>query len=65
MANQIKNMLGIDAEPKVYPTFDELRKAVTDRTIKTAVPYRLAGRLPVDAQLPRTDLRHWRRIERR
>jgi oligopeptide transport system substrate-binding protein len=38
MANQIKNTLGIDAEPKVYATFDELRKAVTDRTIKT--PFR-------------------------
>lgn len=38
MANQIKNTLGIDAEPKVYPTFDELRKEVTDRTIKT--PFR-------------------------
>lgn len=38
MANQIKNTLGIDAAPKVYPTFDELRKDVTDRTIKT--PFR-------------------------
>lgn len=38
MANQIKNTLGIDAEPKVYPTFDELRKEVTERTIKT--PFR-------------------------
>ena len=27
------------------------------------VPHRLAGRLPVDAQLPRTDLRHGCRIE--
>ncbi len=36
MANQVKNVLGIDAEPKVYPTFDELRKEVTERTIKTA-----------------------------
>jgi len=36
MTNQIKNVLGIDSEPKVYPTFDELRKEVTDRTIKTA-----------------------------
>ncbi len=36
MTNQLKNTLGIDAEPKVYPTFDELRKDVTDRTIKTA-----------------------------
>ncbi|MGA8988369.1 peptide ABC transporter substrate-binding protein [Aeromicrobium sp.] len=38
MTNQIKNVLGISAEPKVYPTFDELRKQVTDRTIKT--PFR-------------------------
>ena len=36
VANQLKNTLGIDASPKVYPTFDELRKDVTDRTIKTA-----------------------------
>lgn len=36
MANQIKNVLGIDAAAKVYPTFDELRTVVTDRSIKTA-----------------------------
>jgi oligopeptide transport system substrate-binding protein len=36
MTNQLKNTLGIEAEPKVYATFDELRKDVTDRTIKTA-----------------------------
>ncbi|MEO6604775.1 MAG: ABC transporter substrate-binding protein [Aeromicrobium sp.] len=36
MTNQIKNVLGIDSKAKVYPTFDELRKEVTDRTIKTA-----------------------------
>ncbi|WP_222706403.1 peptide ABC transporter substrate-binding protein [Aeromicrobium terrae] len=36
VANQIKNTLGIDASAKVYATFDELRKDVTDRTIKTA-----------------------------
>ena len=36
MTNQLKNVLGIASEPKVYPTFDELRKEVTDRTIKTA-----------------------------
>lgn len=36
VANQLKNTLGIDAAPKVYPTFDELRKDVTERTIKTA-----------------------------
>ena len=38
MANQLKNNLGIEAEPKVYATFDELRKQVTERTIKT--PFR-------------------------
>ena len=38
MSNQLKNNLGLEAEPKVYPTFDELRKDVTDRTIKT--PFR-------------------------
>ena len=34
--NQIATVLGIKASGKVYPTFDELRKEVTDRTIKTA-----------------------------
>jgi oligopeptide transport system substrate-binding protein len=34
--NQIATVLGIDSSGKVYPTFDELRKEVTDRTIKTA-----------------------------
>ncbi|MEV7396965.1 ABC transporter substrate-binding protein [Aeromicrobium sp. NPDC092404] len=38
MANQIKNTLGIEAAPKAYPTFDELRTVVTDRKIKT--PFR-------------------------
>ena len=38
MANQIKNTLGIQAEPKAYPTFDELRTVVTDRKIQT--PFR-------------------------
>lgn len=38
MANQIKNTLGIDAAPKAYPTFDELRTVVTDRSIKS--PFR-------------------------
>lgn len=38
MANQVKETLGIEAEPKVYATFDELRKVVTDRTIET--PFR-------------------------
>ncbi len=36
MTNQLKNTLGIEAEPKVYPTFDELRKDVTERKIQTA-----------------------------
>jgi oligopeptide transport system substrate-binding protein len=34
--NQIATVLGIDSSGKVYPTFDELRKEVTDRTIETA-----------------------------
>ena len=38
MTNQISNVLGIDAAPKVYPTFDELRTVVTDRSIET--PFR-------------------------
>jgi len=38
MANQIKNTLGIDAAPKAYPTFDELRTVITDRKIQT--PFR-------------------------
>ena len=38
VANQLKNAFGIDASPKPYPTFDELRKDVTDRTIK--IPFR-------------------------
>ena len=38
LTTQIHNTLGITASPKVYPTFDELRKAVTDRSIKT--PFR-------------------------
>ncbi|HPU12443.1 MAG TPA: ABC transporter substrate-binding protein [Aeromicrobium sp.] len=36
LTNQLKNNLGIDAEPKAYPTFSELRAKVTDRTIGTA-----------------------------
>lgn len=36
MTNQIKNTLGIPSKPKPYATFDNLRKDVTDRTIKTA-----------------------------
>lgn len=36
ITNQIKNALGIDAAPKAYPTFDELREEVTNRTIGTA-----------------------------
>ncbi|GAA2028290.1 ABC transporter substrate-binding protein [Agromyces tropicus] len=34
--NQIKNELGIDASGAPYPTFAEMRTAVTDRTIQTA-----------------------------
>ena len=36
LTNQLKNNLGIDAEPKAFPTFAELRTEVTDRTIGTA-----------------------------
>lgn len=36
VTNQLKNNLGIDASTKGYPTFDELRTDVVERTIKTA-----------------------------
>lgn len=36
LTNQVKNTLEIDASPKAYPTFDELRKQVTDKSITTA-----------------------------
>ncbi|KQX72645.1 ABC transporter substrate-binding protein [Aeromicrobium sp. Root472D3] len=36
LTNQLKNNLGINAEPKAFPTFAELRTEVTDRTIGTA-----------------------------
>ena len=36
LVNQLKNNLEIDAEPKAFPTFAELRTEVTDRTIGTA-----------------------------
>jgi oligopeptide transport system substrate-binding protein len=36
VTNQIATVLGIDSSGKVYPTFDELREEVTNRTIKTA-----------------------------
>ncbi|WP_353815670.1 peptide ABC transporter substrate-binding protein [Agromyces sp. SYSU T00266] len=36
VTNQIKNELGIDASGAPYPTFAEMRTAVTDRTIETA-----------------------------
>lgn len=36
LTNQLKNNLGIQAEPKAYATFAELRTKVTDRTIGTA-----------------------------
>jgi len=35
-ANQIKNTLGIKASGAPYPTFDDFRKVITDRSIKTA-----------------------------
>jgi oligopeptide transport system substrate-binding protein len=38
VANQLKNTLSIDATTKVYPTLDELRTDVTNRSIKT--PFR-------------------------
>ena len=34
--NQIKNTLGIKASGAPYPTFDDFRKVITDRSIKTA-----------------------------
>lgn len=34
--NSIKNVLGIEASGAPYPTFAEVRTAITDRTIKTA-----------------------------
>jgi oligopeptide transport system substrate-binding protein len=34
--NQLKNNLGIDASGAPYPTFAELRTAITDRTIQTS-----------------------------
>lgn len=36
VANSIKNVLGIDAAGAPYPTFAEVRTAITDRTIQTA-----------------------------
>jgi len=36
VTNSIKNTLGIDASGAPYPTFKELRSAVTDRSIQTA-----------------------------
>lgn len=37
VVNQLNNNIeGIDAKPKAFPTFDELRTKVTDRTIGTA-----------------------------
>ena len=38
LTNQVSNVLGIEAAPKVYPTFDELRTVVTDRSIES--PFR-------------------------
>lgn len=36
VANSIKNVLGIEASGDPYPTFAEVRTAITDRTIETA-----------------------------
>lgn len=36
VTNQIKNVLGIESSAQNYPTFDELREKVTDRSITTA-----------------------------
>jgi oligopeptide transport system substrate-binding protein len=36
VTNSIKNVLGIDASGAPYPTFAEVRTAITDRTIQTA-----------------------------
>ena len=36
VTNQLKNNLGIDASGAPYPTFAEMRTAITDRTIQTA-----------------------------
>jgi oligopeptide transport system substrate-binding protein len=36
VSNQLKNNLGIDASGAPYPTFAEVRTAITDRTIQTA-----------------------------
>lgn len=36
VSNQLKNNLGIDASGNPYPTFQESRTAITDRTIQTA-----------------------------
>ncbi|HEV7741548.1 MAG TPA: ABC transporter substrate-binding protein [Pseudolysinimonas sp.] len=36
VANSIKNVLGIQASGDPYPTFAEVRTAITDRTIQTA-----------------------------
>jgi len=36
LTNGIKNTLGIDAEGKAYPTFAEVRTAITNKTIKEA-----------------------------
>lgn len=36
LSNQLSNTLGIDAEPRAFPTFAELRTKITDRSIGTA-----------------------------
>ena len=65
VANQLKNTLGIDASAKVYPTFDELRKDVTDRTIKTAFRTGWQADYPSMLNYLGRDLRHGRRLQRR
>ena len=65
VANQLKNNLGIDASGAPYPTFAEVAHRDHRPHHPDRVPHRLAGRLPGPVQLPRTDLRDGRRLERR
>ena len=65
VANSIKNTLGIDAVGAPQPTFAGFRTQITNRTHRHRVPGRLAGRLPVDAGVPRTVVRHRRGLQRR
>ena len=65
VANSIKNVLGIDAVRRSVP--DVRRGSHRDHRPHDPdrVPHGMAGRLPRSVQLPGTDLRHQRRIERR